>query len=280
MIGDNEGPYGRLTDESSERYHSNAAVGSTKLKDFISNERLLSGRYITGEIPHEETEAMREGTALHCAVLEPERFEAEYVVSPKFDRRTKVGKADSAAFAAANAGKRVLDAEQWELVRQMAQAIDDNQDARDLLSGAENEVTYRHWAEEYGLSLQCRVDADRPDCLIDIKRTADIGKFRRTGVIDFGYDIQRALYDFVKRSVMGGPTLPFYFIAVEPVAPFEVGVFDMDDAFLNIGWSKVDAGLRRLRYCLDHNEFRRDQVGIQRLVAPRWYVEGAEATSY
>ncbi len=67
------------------------------------------------------------GTALHCLLLEPGEFDKRFIVSPKFDRRTKQGKADEEAFLrdVADMGITVLDAEQWrklELMRDSAMA--------------------------------------------------------------------------------------------------------------------------------------------------------------
>jgi hypothetical protein len=39
------------------------------------------------------TPAQLLGTAMHCALLEPDRFRRDYFLPPKADRRTKVGKA-------------------------------------------------------------------------------------------------------------------------------------------------------------------------------------------
>lgn len=36
---------------------------------------------------------MKLGTAVHCAILESERFEIEYIEAPVIDRQTKDGKA-------------------------------------------------------------------------------------------------------------------------------------------------------------------------------------------
>ena len=50
------------------------------------------------ENPLPPTSAMKFGTALHMQVLEPEQYDKHYVVMPKFDKRTKKGKEDFAAF--------------------------------------------------------------------------------------------------------------------------------------------------------------------------------------
>ena len=75
----------------------------------------IEGGFIDGEFsplhykhaiaqPDEETDAMREGTALHMALLEPERFERDVVVMPEFNRRTTKGREDYEAFVAARFG--------------------------------------------------------------------------------------------------------------------------------------------------------------------------------
>jgi hypothetical protein len=62
--------------------------------------------------PQEETKALRFGTFVHSAVLEPHTLDDLYATAPDCDRRTKEGKAAWAEFATANAGKTILDAEE------------------------------------------------------------------------------------------------------------------------------------------------------------------------
>ena len=70
------------------------------------------------------TDAMRIGTAVHCAVLEPERFEAIATVSPDVDRRTKDGKATYAAWQASlPKDALVLDTDEWDTVTKAADAL-------------------------------------------------------------------------------------------------------------------------------------------------------------
>jgi hypothetical protein len=62
--------------------------------------------------PQEETKALKFGTVVHSAVLEPHTLDDLYVTAPDCDRRTKEGKAVWAEFATANAGKTILDYEE------------------------------------------------------------------------------------------------------------------------------------------------------------------------
>ena len=52
--------------------------------------------------PQPTTPAMKFGSAIHMNVLQPEEFHINYAVAPKFDKRTKQGKANHAEFVNSN----------------------------------------------------------------------------------------------------------------------------------------------------------------------------------
>ena len=82
----------------------------------------------------EPTPALILGSAIHCAVLQPELYGSLYATAPEgIDRRTSAGKASWAEFATLNEGKTILKAEDALTVEQMSTA------ARDLL--AKHKVT-------------------------------------------------------------------------------------------------------------------------------------------
>ena len=58
--------------------------------------------------PVEETEAMILGSAIHCAILEPDCFNDRYAVLPKIDLRTTIGKATKLKFEEDNQNKVIL----------------------------------------------------------------------------------------------------------------------------------------------------------------------------
>ena len=90
-------------DMPADEYHSDpAVVGHSALVSLLHSPKhyyadLQRGRKVTP--------AMEFGTAFHTQVLEPERFAVEFVVKPKFDLRTTVGKENSAAWDAENPGE-------------------------------------------------------------------------------------------------------------------------------------------------------------------------------
>ena len=110
------GVYGGI---GNEEYHKGPGLSSSDLK-LLARSPL---HYKTAKaIPPKETDAMRLGTAVHCAVLEPDRFEKEYAAAPEaIDRRTKAGKAHWAELEAT--GKVVLSGEDAQMVRGMADSV-------------------------------------------------------------------------------------------------------------------------------------------------------------
>ena len=73
---------------SNELYHAYAAISKSDL-DLLHKS---AAHYRANKTaPREETADMRLGTALHCSVLEPERFTSTYIVV-EGDRRTKAVK--------------------------------------------------------------------------------------------------------------------------------------------------------------------------------------------
>lgn len=79
-------------------YAAIEALNWSTLKHIAVSPRMLKWRT---EHPRPETPALRLGTAIHCAILEPERFKADYISEPDFgDLRTNAAKAKRAAWLA------------------------------------------------------------------------------------------------------------------------------------------------------------------------------------
>ena len=101
-----------------EEYHKGPGLSSSDLK-LLARSPL---HYKTAKAFHpEETNAMRLGTAVHCAILEPDRIDVEYVLAPEgIDRRTKAGKAQWAELEAT--GKTILSCEEAQVVQGMVKS--------------------------------------------------------------------------------------------------------------------------------------------------------------
>ena len=80
---------------TNEDYHADtSAISASGLKLFMRSPAHYYATYLDpNRIERSPTPAMRVGTATHCAILEPERFSAEYIALPEGLDRRKEGEA-------------------------------------------------------------------------------------------------------------------------------------------------------------------------------------------
>ena len=103
---------------------------------------------------------MQAGTRLHLACLEPELFTQCYAVAPKFDMRTNVGKADSAAWQEANPNRTAISGDEYSQSMFIADILHANATVRELLRGGHNERSIFANDPETGVLTKCRPDSD------------------------------------------------------------------------------------------------------------------------
>lgn len=109
---------GIYMDISIQDYHAGVGLSASNLAELARS--LL--HYITRvKVPSRETPAMKLGIAVHCAILEPERFDIEYVEAPVVDKQTKDGKAIWSELE--QSGKTVLSSEEYTKVTGMAKTV-------------------------------------------------------------------------------------------------------------------------------------------------------------
>lgn len=199
--------------------------------------------------PVETTKAMKIGTAVHTAILEPEKFEIEVVAVPKMDKRTKEGKVEFAQFQADHAGKLHLDEKDFALVRSMADSVEANADARNLLLGMPIREQSIKWKDEtFGCWCKARPDMlgfkGQPgglNAIGDVKTTKKNAKTFRFQAQDFGYLIQARFYCRGMKKLTG-KEWKFIFLAVEKAPPHCVSfhvVNDYSDALIDDALEKA-----------------------------------------
>lgn len=210
-----------------------------------------------------QTAAMRLGSLVHLAVLEPDVFRDAVTEKPDIDRRTKDGKA---AYADLEARFRyIIDADELSAIRGMQEAA--RSVSRGLFIESKNEVTI-HW-ERGGVACKSRLDAVKGDVVVDLKTCADASTFQRDA-IKFRYHVQAAFYLDALRSCCE-PAETFAFVAVEKEPPHLATVFYADDAFIDAGRIEYMRDLETYRRCLEDDLW----PGLpeeQTLTLPSWYV--------
>ena len=175
-------------------YHADLSrVSASMLKALAECPRVFQAKYIAGVVD-EPSAAMQFGTALHCRILEPERFSIEYVVKPDgIDFRTKDGK----QWRDDNKHKFILDDKQARTIEYCRQIAMQDEIARKLID-ADGEVEHvLHWTDELS-GVDCKAKADklfRAGVIVDIKTTQKCTETAfKYACRDYYYGIQAAHY--------------------------------------------------------------------------------------
>lgn len=182
----------------------------------------------------EPTPAMILGSAFHCLVLEPDKYDETYAVAPQVDRRTNVGKETWSMFCNANQGKKILTEEMALQIKRMRDALYLNGPAKELLDQINETEKALFWVQkETGVECKGKIDGIG-DVIIDLKTCMDARPefFHKTILND--YKRQPSLYrEGAKQNKMGSKD--FYFIAIEKEPPYGISCHKIARDFLDYG---------------------------------------------
>ena len=225
--------------------------------DYVSNSMLnnLTGkspeyfRFVMDN-PQPTTSAMKFGSAIHMNVLQPEEFNKHYIVSPKFDKRTKQGKLDYAEFTKNNMFKTIITEQEYELIEQMTDKLMRDVDAKTLLCNGLKEHIVAWENEEYNVKCRGMLDVYKKDAgiIVDLKTTQDSSYYGFSkSVKKFKYYKQAAFYmDAVKAE-------EYYIVAIEKNPPFSINIIQIGDELLDKGRELYNRDLAVYKYCTDNN---------------------------
>lgn len=222
--------------ETNADYHSDANfVSSSMLKKLREGPRIFESEYILREKPKTESAAMKLGTAVHHACLEPDTFDDAYFVLPEgADRRTKKTK----ELIAANPDKIDLTWKEYEGIFRCVKGLESHPILQRLLTSdgeTETELS-RRWIDD-DTGVRCRVRADKvflnEKIIFDIKTTAEWSPRKFAWACqDFGYHLQDAHYSSCYADAIGGTPLDWTFLfgVVETKFPYRSRVCSFDQA--------------------------------------------------
>lgn len=259
---------------SNADYHAGAGLSSSDLK-LLARSPL---HYINSKnTPRAETPSMKLGTAVHCAILEPDRFKNEYIQAPELDKRSKAGK--EAWTELENSGKIILTAEEYNKALEMSSAVHKHALAGKLFTGgtAEQSVYWRQPVFYNNTEILCKC---RPDyvknikngtLIIDLKttRNAATHAFKRQAFWDLEYHVSAAHYMTGLKAVIGKTPDAFIFVAVENEPPYAVSVFRASDEFLERGRVKAEEMYELYAKCSSENDWHGYPETIQYLDLPK-----------
>jgi hypothetical protein len=262
---------------SNTEYHAHPNFSSSQLKEMLRSAAHFKANCLTPEVSEDDVAEddvaeeskqngdMLLGTLVHCLFLEPEAFGSDFVISEKFDRRTKIGKAEYAAFHEANADKTIVTQEMIDRANGMVNTLHSHpiyQLMQNNYGMAEASIFFKEPISD--LQLRVRPDWHIPPCanfpnglIIDLKTTEDArpDAFSRT-CANFGYDLSAAMYQIgFQEHYKTEEKPPFYLLAVERKKPFNTLCYTAGDLFLAVGNARFRRATSKLSECLLINEW-------------------------
>jgi hypothetical protein len=235
----------------------------------------------------EETPALAFGRALHCAVLEPEVFDRDYIIAREHPyirvsdrlrnaKKPSQGTLDAIAYwdawEAEMGGKIEISAEDAVALRGMQASVLEHPIAGKLFDGGMPEATAVWTDPRTGLTCKARFDVWRDDLVLigDLKSTEDASPaaFARS-VARYRYHVQDAHYS-AGAAALGFPGVRFVFVGVEKTPPYAVGVYMLDVESASRGAELRDRDMDRLNECLRTDAWPGYAPVVHTLALPNW----------
>ena len=253
---------------SNAEYHADPAVSASHLHAISRSPQTYYKRFIDPERPRSEpTAAMRLGTFVHTAVLEPDDLDRRYAVCATRKGSTTYNKL-------IDKGIEPVTQAQWDQALSMCDAVRNHPEAAWLLSDGKAEQSVWWDDEQFDLRCKCRPDWWNGDIVIDLKTTQDASPrgFAKS-VANFRYHVQQMHY------LRGTNAARFIFIAVEKEYPFAVGVYELDNDACGVGEELRQRDMQRIKTCKQRDEWPGYSNDISSLSLPP-YATNVEFSSY
>jgi len=259
-------------------------VSNSMLSAFEISPAVYHGRYVTGTVPDDVTDAMRRGSAFHKAM--------EFYGEPRVpfvpldcDRRTKAGKEayEIAQHEAASLGIQVVSGEEAKAFWKMAANVAAHPIAGMLLKhGTHREIGLRWFDSTTGIECKAKPDLITR-CEIAGKRVVVDYKsalepypdvFGRS-VAKWKYHRQAAHYTADVEAVLGSePGYVFALVVVGSEPPHEVFVYQFDGADFARGVRERDRLLDELNHRINSGDWSHPAAGELNVVRlPAWSKE-------
>lgn len=227
-----------------DEYHADSAVSSSTLK-IMASKTPAHAKAKTNTA----TQATTYGAAVHTALLEPEKFDAQ-VIRGYEDRRGKRWK-DAQEDADAR-GCVLLTSSEYDTISALRASLQANKLVCDLLGGNGVNEQSAFWTDDE-TDLRCRVRPDRINydmrLMIDVKTTVSAASYDfQKSITKYGYHLQQAMY--LDGYAQHGIKLKgFVFIAIEKTPPFACAVYQLDDDAEQAGYELYRGTLKRYAEC-------------------------------
>ncbi len=231
------------------------------------------------------TEEMQVGSAAHCRILEPDKWDSRFYVCPPCKRNTKDGKAIYAEAEAAANGRTILrlseDAESASAIA-MAESVSAHALCGKMISDPGQSEVSALWYDEMGKQwCKGRFDKLIPgdiNIVLEIKTSARIDdySFSRTAK-NLHYDAQAAWYLW-GLACISGETAIHQIMAVESKPPFSCRILQLADESIEAGATNYTRWYLEYCQCAKSGLWPGYPSKVQNLILPNYTGEELELT--
>jgi len=255
---------------SNGEYHEQEALNKSGLVQLAKSPAHFYEWYHAAD--EEPTRAMVLGTAIHLAILEPDKYDQSIIIAPQVDKRTKAGKEEWASFEKKAKGKIIINQDEAFAIVGMKESVYNNRTAYDLLleGVSEQSIFFKDPVHDF----LCKV---RPDWysnereVVDLKTCLDAGYdgFSRA-IANFKYHWQALFYLDGMTEVTGKQHNKFIFIAIEKEPPYAVAVYEATKDMLHTAQKQTAPLFDVYAQCLKTDVWPGYKDEIQQIQLPRW----------
>lgn len=235
----------KMLDKDDEWYFADTSyITNSHLKILKEGgpERLKA--FYDGKLPSKKSDAYNFGSAFHCMILEPEKFDERFYVMDDtkicaeiggaVPRNTTKYKEWKAAELLKLKGRYVLKLEEFKTCMKMAEKVNSIPEVVEFFQNGISEKIYTNtWN---GIPIKIKVDHHNPgNFFLDVKSTR------------FPATLEQYKSEFKKMSVARQVALyakvlglkSVWILAVEKTFPYSVGLFEVSEETLALGWQEA-----------------------------------------
>lgn len=230
--------------------------------------------------PIEPTDAMKLGTVVHTAILEPPLLGKIAVWGTKPEEKVRRGQVWD-AFCAANKDLIILTRSEQAEVNDAVEGVYDCAPAREYLEKDGATEVSMFWFDDSGRYWKGRMDklitTKQTATIVDLKKTRSCSS-RRFGsqAYALGYHIKAAIYVSGYQSLTGIRP-KFKWIAIESKRPFECAVYRATSDVLLMGAEQCAALVRQLSECEKSGYWPPEQEQEEDLILPDYAMSEADS---
>jgi hypothetical protein len=266
--------------------HSNVAAGEYRLWPAANYSGLKQFRYTPAHAyqyltdPPPDTVASQLGTATHTAILEPERFEENYVRGAAGNLTRKGPRDENDAIKAEHPGKQLIRDADWPRIAMMRDQVWRHPKAREVLS-SEGYIELSYLWKDPATDLACKARVDRLGstldgwpCVVDFKTFGEKGgrleaRAIESVIYDRQYHIQAAHY-LNGLNVIAPCQRRYFLLLVEKDPPYCVRMVELDFAALELGKRQLRRWLAQLKRCQESGDWPGWSTGFDAMGVPTW----------